>query len=223
MQVCKICGQSTKSYPHPKFKMVFHECEHCELIFKDASLYVSAELEKEQYDYHENDEENQGYVNYLTNFLEASLYPFFKQGKVLDFGSGPNPVLQKILNKDGFQTEIYDMYYADEPSVLNNRYDAITSTEVIEHLKDPVSYFMQFNQMLHMGGYLALMTLFHQKDQIHFFNWFYIRDITHVCFYTPKTISILAKLSGFEVMYTNGHRYITLKKIQEIKEGEIHA
>ena len=67
---------------------------------------------KEKYDEHQNDEENIGYVNYLFNFFEAAIRPYLLKGAILDFGSGPNPVFQVLLQKEGYKVTIYDYFYA---------------------------------------------------------------------------------------------------------------
>jgi hypothetical protein len=168
--------------------------------------------EKKVYDLHENSIENEGYVNFLSNFVDSALYPYLKKGRLLDFGSGPEPVLKSILeDKYHFEVYIYDYFYAPESSVFKVSYDGITSTEVFEHLWEPVETLKRLKSILKKDGILAIMTLFHPKDQTTFFDWFYIRDPSHVTFYTPKTFMMMAKKVGLEVIYTNHHRYLALK------------
>ncbi|MDO9629441.1 MAG: hypothetical protein Q7I99_06040, partial [Acholeplasmataceae bacterium] len=69
---CLICGQETISYPHPKFDMLFYECESCQFIFKDEMNHPSERQELEKYDEHQNSDENTGYVNFLTNFIDSA-------------------------------------------------------------------------------------------------------------------------------------------------------
>lgn len=211
---CIICGSQTKSYQHPKFNMHFHECLTCEAIFKDALDHISTTDEKAVYDLHENSIEDLGYVNFLTNFIESAVRPFLPQGgvKALDFGSGPKPVLAHIL-KETFDipTDIYDPFYANSPIKDDQTYDLITSTEVIEHVKDPKAIFKQFKKHLKPNGILAVMTLFHPKDQEKFFDWFYIRDQTHIVFYTPKTLDVMSSSVGLRLIDDNGHRCATFK------------
>ncbi|MCD4827258.1 MAG: class I SAM-dependent methyltransferase [Acholeplasmataceae bacterium] len=215
MEVCKLCkSKHTISYKHPSFNMIFHECKDCEVIYKDRFNRVSEAKEKLIYDQHQNSLENTGYVNYLNNFLDAAVYPFIKSGKALDFGSGPNPVLSQLLNaQDLFHCDIYDYYYAKNEEVFKNKYDLITSTEVFEHLDNPLDILNRFYEILNDSGIVSIMTLFHPKDESDFFEWFYIRDPSHITFYTPKTFEILAKASGFMILDTNDYRYITLKKL----------
>ena len=217
MKTCELCGSNQLvHYQHPKFHMLFHECLNCEAIFKDIAHKITEKEELKVYNQHENSIDNIGYVNFLTNFLEGTLLKFLDHGKILDFGSGPAPVLKQILERnDKFQVEIYDYYYAKHEEVFNHLYDAITSTEVFEHLWKPKETLLKLNKSLKADGILAIMTLFHPKNQAEFFEWFYIRDPSHVTFYTPKTIEIISKQTGFKVIDTNDYRYITLKKVSD--------
>ncbi len=214
METCKLCGSKNMiTYVHPKFDMLFHECLDCEVIYKDDRHKMSSIEEKKVYDHHENSMDNEGYVNYLMNFVDSAIIPFIKEGNVLDFGSGPNPVLKEILiTKYNFKVSIYDYFYMDNKDVFLNHYDLITSTEVFEHLFDPINSIKQFYKMLYPGGIVSIMTLFHPKEREAFYNWFYIRDPSHVTFYTPKTFEVIAKYNGFKVLDTNQYRYITLMK-----------
>lgn len=215
MHTCKICGSiHMTSYHHPKFDMLFHECLDCEAIYKDIENQISLIDEKKQYDHHQNSIENEGYVNFLTNFIDSALIPFLNHGTLLDFGSGPKPVLKQILeSRYHFDVDIYDYFYKKDDTVFNNTYDGITSTEVFEHLWEPLDIINQLKEILNTNGILAIMTFFHPKDREKFFDWFYIRDPSHVIFYTSKTFEVIANKLGFKVIDTNHFRYITLKKI----------
>lgn len=211
---CKICGTPTTSFRIDQMNILFHECSFCEFIFKDESHYITEEKELEKYDMHHNDDDNIGYVNFLTNFVDAAVMPYIKSGSALDFGSGPNPVLSRILSeKYPFQVDIYDLHYSKDKIYESKKYQLITSTEVVEHLANPLEYFELFHSLLLPKGILSIMTLFYPKDKKQFANWFYIRDVTHLSFFTPKTLEQIAKLVGFQMIYTNEYRYaVFLKK-----------
>ena len=210
---CLICGNDTISYPHPKFDMLFHECEHCQSIFKDEKNYPSEDLEFKKYEEHQNDDQNLGYVNFLTNFIDSAVIPYIKKGRALDFGSGPNPVLAKILENDYFfEVDIYDYFYAPDKIYESKTYDLITSTEVVEHLRNPLQAFRLFYNHLNPNGILSILTLFHPNDREELFKWHYIRDVTHVCFFTPVTMKKIAELCEFELISTNHYRYTVFKK-----------
>ncbi len=211
---CKICGNDTISYEHPKSHILFHECKNCEFIFKDEKHYISELDEIRNYDLHNNSIEDVGYVNYLTDFIESAVMPFIKQGKVLDYGSGPNPVLAQILKTTyKFDVDIYDLYYATDKVYENKTYDLITSTEVVEHIGTPLEAFDLFQKHLKSNGILSIMTLFHPKNRDLFFDWHYIREVTHISFFTPKTLRVIAHLNHLKLIDTNDYRYAVFLKI----------
>jgi len=128
---------------------------------------------------------------------------------ILDYGSGPSPVLATILKKQGYNTDIYDPYYA--PQEPSKQYDLITSTEVFEHLRNPLETLTHIKELLKSNGYLAIMTKFlpASKD---FRAWRYKDDTTHISFYSPKTFSQIAKLLGLSVIKHNNEDTIILAK-----------
>lgn len=207
---CILCSYPTTTINHPKFGD-FHRCHHCEFISKDQGSYISQAQELDIYNSHQNSIEDKAYVEYFKSFLKDSVFRFEPTGKYgLDFGSGPSPVLSQILQRDyGYSMDIYDLFYAPEKTYENRSYDLITCTEVIEHLEDPRPYFELFSDLLREDGLLAMMTLFHPKDDPTFLKWHYIRDRSHISFYTPKTLEFLARQVGLKVIHTNHKRHIT--------------
>ncbi|MCD8545556.1 MAG: class I SAM-dependent methyltransferase [Sulfurospirillum cavolei] len=131
---------------------------------------------------------------------------------LLDFGSGPTPVLSELLHRRNVRVDCYDKWYQPKKIYTDRIYDGITSTEVFEHLDDPIAILNELNIHLHQGGIVALMTLFHPKMQADFFQWWYRRDPTHITFYTPKTIGIMAEQCGFEMIKDDGRRIAVLRK-----------
>ena len=55
------------------------------------------------------------------------------------------------------------------------------------------------------------MTLFHNSDEEHFWKWHYIRDKSHISFYTPKTMEMIAQMIGLKMIFTNHVRYTTFR------------
>ncbi|MGM0396684.1 MAG: class I SAM-dependent methyltransferase [Bacillota bacterium] len=213
---CKICGGETKEFHHEKFDMIFHQCNSCSFIWKDSSHHVSLEEEFKIYENHNNSLQDEKYVKYLSDFVDASVVPFAGEGRDgFDFGSGPEPVLSLIMERDyGYRMDIYDKFYSTEKSYKGKSYDLITSTEVVEHLDNPLEYFRLFKRLLKKDGVLAIMTLFHPGDKEEFMDWFYIRDPSHIAFFTPKTMEVIGNLVGLELIYSNNNRYSTFKDLK---------
>ncbi|MDK2984772.1 MAG: hypothetical protein PWQ96_414 [Clostridia bacterium] len=210
METCKLCEnpiQTIKSVEEP----VYYHCENCDLIFIDKAYYISPQKEKERYEMHDNTIENKGYVKMFEKFIDKAVVPYVKKGeKALDFGSGPQPVLKILLEKRGIATDIYDPYFAPKRVFHNKKYDLITCTEVIEHIKDPLFAWNFFKEHLKPGGKLALMTLFHQGTD-NFAEWWYRQDATHACFYSPKTFTWVEKHFSFRILNIDQKNTLTMK------------
>lgn len=212
MITCPICEcQTTIPWIHPKRETVYHQCHQCEAIFMDPKAYPSNEVELKKYLEHENDLANEGYVNFLENFIDAAVNPYLKSGSILDFGSGPNPVLSILLKRRGYDVAIYDPFFHRDMDT-SRKFDMITATEVIEHFHHPILSFKKMIDMLKPEGYLSIMTLFHHNDMDHFKDWFYQRDPTHVIFYRPKTLSFIADKLQLILMEHNDYRYAVFQK-----------
>lgn len=211
---CKICDHATTGFSNPRLKKEYTLCSHCELISVEKAFIVSNESEKAQYDNHHNSLENLGYVQMFENFLD-----FFwdeltcKDISCLDFGSGPTPVLGELIQRRGAKVDCYDKFYQSEKIFTGKSYDVITSTEVFEHLENPLQILDFLTSHLKENGILAIMTLFHQNDKDLFLNWWYPRDPTHITFYTPKTLEILGEKCGLKVMKTDKTRVLIFKKV----------
>lgn len=208
---CKICSETTEKLIDKQFNQIYHRCPNCEFIFLDEEYYLTHTEEKEQYDYHNNSIEDDGYVNFLMNYLDKGVFPFVKNGNVLEFGSGPTPVLSELLERYEYNVTKYDLHYYNDESYLNNKYDAITSTEVFEHLKEPYKILKNLLNLLKAGGIVSIMTLSIPEDLEDFQTWWYRRDTTHICFFNEVTFKHLATLLGAELIYSD-ERIFVLKK-----------
>lgn len=209
---CILCKANIKhTFEHPTLKTIFHQCETCGIIFKDSSYFPSFDIEKARYEEHNNDINQEGYVQFLTRFIDEGITPFQKKGTILDFGSGPNPVLAILLKRYGYDVSCYDPFFHENLD-LNETYDMMTATEVVEHFHDPIKEFTWIDKHVKHKGYLSFMTLFYPEDRLKFLNWYYQRDVSHVVFYSPLTWRWLAKRFSWEIMYTDDYRIIVYQK-----------
>lgn len=209
---CIICQKPTDSLKHPNLFTKYHICTHCGFISKDKEFHLSASDEFSLYELHENSIEDENYVEFFEQFLQYAVFPFAEANKeALDFGSGPLPVLAQLMERDyGYKYTIYDKFYAPDTNYKNKKYDLITSTEVMEHIANPLPVFNELRNLLTDDGILAIMTLFATDN---FFGWHYLRDKTHVSIFTPKAMEIIGNKVGLEIIYCDNHRYTTFKKI----------
>lgn len=206
---CKVCGFATESFQSTEFNIWFHYCSRCQFIFKDKEDILDEKEELKIYLLHENSIEDERYLDFFQKFIDETICQYQPSGnKILDFGSGPEPVLAYLLEtKYNMDVDIHDVFFSPEKVYQGKKYGGITSTEVIEHLRDPVKYFDLFKRHLQDDGYLYIMTLFHGNDKRRFLKWHYIRDMSHISFFTPKTLKYIAQLTGLNLIYTNDIRY----------------
>jgi uncharacterized C2H2 Zn-finger protein len=211
---CKICNHETASIIDERNNWEFFHCKKCEFIFKNPKHYVNSEDELKQYNNHNNTMKSSGYVEMFENYMDATFKPYIKNiNTVLEFGSGPGPVLSQLLKRQGLMVDIYDKFFSPKKVYEGKKYDLITSTEVIEHIKNPKEIFEFFESHIKKDGYLALMTQFHTNDAVEFKKWWYKNDPTHICFFRPKTFEVLASMNGFEVLKSDDKKNILLKKL----------
>lgn len=114
----------------------------------------------------------------------------------LDFGCGPAPVLSELLTSAGFPCAAYDPFFARDETLLDERYDYVTCSEVAEHAHDPAEMFATLHRLLGPGGVLGVMTTFYQ-NRAAFADWWYRRDPTHVCFYNEDTMRWIGERHGW--------------------------
>ncbi|MFH1825728.1 MAG: class I SAM-dependent methyltransferase [bacterium] len=215
--ICKICSKPTETIHDEQYGHNYYFCPDCEFIFLDESKIITPDQEKKEYGFHQNSFDNAGYVQMLRDFIEQSVLPFKACLKTaLDFGSGPGPVLAELLRQEGLRTEIYDKHFAPDKTALNKKYDLITATEVLEHLKDPLTTLKHLKSLLNPKGIIAVMTLFHPNNEAEFKKWWYRRDSTHIAFYTPKTFAQLAQLAGLIILLVDKKNICVLSLSDEI-------
>ena len=186
---CPLCGTGNpKPYFEDKFRPYF-QCTHCQLVFVPSSHWLGPEEEKAVYDLHVNDPGDEGYRRFLSRLTLPLLEKLDSRCRGLDFGCGPGPALAAMVEEGGHAMDLFDPVYF--PRDLAEPYDFITATEVVEHFRHPAKEFNTLFALLKPGGWLGLMTK-QVLDQRAFAQWHYIRDLTHICFYSPPTFEYLA-------------------------------
>jgi SAM-dependent methyltransferase len=189
---CPLCDHDDADPFFEDQNRIYLRCLNCRLVFVPPCYWLNAEEEKATYDLHENDAQDQGYRQFLSRLSTPLLERLDSNQKGLDYGCGPGPTLSVLLEEQGQQVDLYDPFYYNDPSVFNKNYDFICATEVVEHLHDPKREFAALFKMLNRGGWLAIMTKL-VADEHAFRQWHYIRDMTHICFYSQSTFEYLAQ------------------------------
>ena len=184
--ICPLCN-STSTLSCEKPKHLFYKCNNCDGIFRPKDTFLTAEEEKEHYEKHNNDVFDERYQNFVSPIVDAILQDFPPEAKGLDFGSGTGPVIAKMLLDKGFQVINYDLFFANDVSLLKEKYDYVSCCEVMEHFHHPYQEFELLKSLLLPKGKLYCKTEVY-SNQKPFENWYYKDDFTHVFIYQPKTL-----------------------------------
>jgi len=189
---CPLCSGDDINPFYEDDNRIYLSCLNCKLVFVPKCYWLSTEDEKATYDLHENDPTDPRYRLFLSRLVAPLVEKLDSNQKGLDFGCGPGPTLSVLLEAQGQQVDLYDPFYYSDPSAFHKKYDFICATEVVEHLRDPKREFVALFNMLKRGGWLGIMTKL-VTDQYAFRQWHYIRDMTHICFYSQRTFDYLAQ------------------------------
>lgn len=211
MEPCILCSSTQTSHFHQFKNYEYLQCINCKLIFVKPGQRLNPEEEKSRYDQHENDPKDPNYREFLSQLFNPLSKKLSPESTGLDFGSGPGPTLNIMFEEAGHSMNIYDPFYANDPSVFDQQYDFITTTETAEHLFHPQLEFEKLWSCLKSGGYLGIMTkMVPSNDQ--FAGWHYMRDDTHVTFYSRETFLWMAYNWKAEVEF-HGDRVIIFHKL----------
>lgn len=196
---CPLCA-SHHSYPLPVAGKRYHRCRQCELVWLDAGDHLDEAAEKAVYDGHDNRVDDPRYRTFLMRAFGEVLARVPAPASGLDFGCGPGPALIAMGREAGYRMAGYDKFYADEPALLVQEYDFITSTEVIEHIAEPRVALDLLWRCLKPGGILVLQTQRVLGDE-RFKTWRYRHDPTHIVFFAEASFRTLAASWQAEVEF----------------------
>jgi SAM-dependent methyltransferase len=185
-QIVPAGGESTRE---------FRQCGTCALVFVPPRYHLGRAEERAVYDQHVNSPEDAGYRTFLSRLSEPMLARLAPHSHGLDFGCGPGPALAGLFREAGHTCAEYDPFYRRDPSVLARSYDFVASSEVFEHLARPHDVLDLLLALLRPGGWLGIMTK-RVTSREAFTTWHYVRDPTHVAFFSERTFAWVAARFG---------------------------
>jgi len=212
LNFCLICNGETTTLHDPGFQIDYDVCENCGFIHKQEAFHLSEEDEHKRYLLHHNDELNIGYRTYMENFVKLHVRPLKNVKTILDFGSGPYPMLKKVLENLDYDVSDFDPFFNNNIEYLNSRYDLIIATEVFEHIQQPMLAFIQLIELLNPKGKLVIMTQFRYMDVSEFNNWWYRRDQTHVSFFNELTFETICDILSLKIVSSNQKDVIVIEQ-----------
>lgn len=176
-----------------------HGCAACELLWVPRSCHLSADAQRARYLNHRNTLDNAEYVRRFEALIAAwealpgvGATHAAPPRRVLDFGCGPGdqPVLVELLRRRGCEAVGYDPLFAPDAD-RSRPFDAVFAVEAFEHFCGGIDDVAGAVACVRSGGHLIVSTLFHPGPGA-VMDWWYARDPTHVCFYSPRTMARLA-------------------------------
>jgi SAM-dependent methyltransferase len=212
MTRCTLCRSPEVREYHQNELYTYHRCDRCDLVFAEPGQRLDPGEEKQRYDQHENDPGDPLYREFLSQLFGPLNQKLEPGSSGLDYGAGPGPTLSVMFREAGHKMEIYDPFYADRPHTLNLTYDFITCTETAEHFYDPGKEFRTLWALLKPDGILGIMTLLRPVEEP-FPEWHYVKEDTHVAFYSRQTFRWLAQNLGASLEIL-GERVILLRKAE---------
>ncbi len=236
---CLICPSNNIKILTDYKKNYLVKCKSCGLVF--CSRIPSEEELINHYSnypigYNADSIITRNRINELLDEFEN----FRINNKILDVGCGPGIFLIEAQKRgwDVYGTEFTDKqleYLLNKgiktlkgklarDSFEPNMFDVIISSEVIEHIYNPIEEINNFHRLLRKGGLLYLTTpnfnaieRFILKE-----NYRIIEYPEHLCYYTSKTLHFLLSNSGFKKykLITSGFSIDNFKRSMLINSNE---
>ena len=208
---CPLCGSpDTENLLTGSDLTLYHQCSACGYIFRDRAFCLSETEEKKRYLLHNNSPSNQGYIKWINKFLDFIFSEPLPEGsRILDFGSGPEPVMAQIMKESGYDVFTEDPFFS--PERPGGFFHLITSLEVFEHLSKPSDTLYYLASRLSAGGRLCISTEFLPSNPEAFDAWTYRHDETHIGFFSERGLTEAAGRAGLGKEYSDGVRYICFR------------
>jgi len=238
---CNLCGSDKYKILGKKNSYQIVSCA-CGLVYVNPQ--PSEELIKNSYNeqYFKDDYnlgkgsskylENEDVSKWLLLDLLEKIAP--KKGKLLDIGCAVGYLLKAAEERgwqiDGVEISEFARRLAEQrlnkkiftslkdPEIKVDSYEAVTASEVIEHVSDPASFLKSIYPCLKENGILIVTTPNLKNAEIYqtILDWECIIPPTHLYHFNKQTITKMLEQNGFKVIsITYGPMNIFKGKINE--------
>jgi hypothetical protein len=215
LKQCPLCSdESHQTAYHQDKNRCYIQCGICDLVWVPEEFWLSKSDEKAIYDLHENSSDDLGYQRFLSRTVTPLLAKISIMDEGLDFGCGPSATISHMLAQHNIMQRNYDLYYFNDRKLLEQHYNFITMTEVIEHISNQKELIELLDSLLEPKATLAVMTK-RVSSQEAFTKWHYKNDATHVCFYSLKTFQWLAVKMNWELQVIDDDVIFLCKSAQQ--------
>lgn len=205
---CPLCRKTSKFFANVSGRD-YYKCPVCDGIFLSPAQLPSAEAEKQRYLLHQNNLVDEGYRRFLQQIIDFVTRDCPGTESILDYGCGHTPVLVQMLRDAGYFATGYDPYFSQNVA-LEEKFDCVTTVEVVEHFFRPAAEIERIKQYLHPKSYWLVRTMLHDETT-DFTNWWYVQDFTHVFFYSARTFQWISQHFQMKIVRTNRKNTIILQ------------
>ncbi len=221
-KACPLCGgpDSRDQFVLDCFSVV--RCTSCDFLYVSNVLSASAITNMYQNGY-DNVRHLQGQsVNASVNVHVLSrLIPGIRNKSLLDVGSGYGLLLQAAARCYGMRTAGVELsraerdYAREKLGVMtyedmlalpeHQRFDVVTAFEVIEHVREPVSFVKALLERVDVGGHLIIATDNFESEVVKRLSTGFPKWIPHehICYFSPGTLeSLFGRFPGLKIVNT---------------------
>lgn len=209
MEQCPLCRSNTNHFETGPTGVRYFKCDKCFLLFTHRTALPSFETEKARYETHNNSPNDAGYVSFLNRAVQPTLAYLHADDAVLDYGCGPGPAVEFILQKEGIAVTNYDPIFF--PALPNQKFDAVIATECIEHFHQTADEFDKMLRFLKPGGILTLMTDTYEEST-DLGTWYYLKDPTHVSLFHHQTFLFVSQKWNLQLLERPERRVYIFRK-----------
>jgi pseudouridine kinase len=161
---------------------------------------------------HRNDEQNRGYAAFLSGVIDRAFWYAGKPRNALDWGSGPNPLAAELLARRGVETAVWDPLFGSAQIPPKESFDLVLCIETAEHFAEPRRDFRELARTLRPGAWAFIHTHLAPEDDAEFLKWWYIQDITHISFYSEKSLRILGDVVSLSFARVEENKLIAFRR-----------
>jgi 2-polyprenyl-3-methyl-5-hydroxy-6-metoxy-1,4-benzoquinol methylase len=146
------------------------------------------------------------------NLKRQKIIAKFASGKIIDIGFANRPNIYLSGDVTGFDilpapvpNNYMHVIYGDilANTILSETFDSVLAGEIIEHLRDPLTFLKECHRILKPGGRLVISTINPFFPPIIILNWLYIRKYyyskDHIFEIAPRYMVRFLENFGFTV------------------------
>lgn len=218
-KICPVCGGTSYKQHHVPWaygkageerNWIYDRCRVCGVAWLDAmKKWTPEDYATKVYDenYHLCDREYDGtrsknLLPGLMNFLNWRK----RNPKVLDYGGGTG-IMADLLRQQGIEAYTYDPYDKQDENALEQKYDAVTAIEVLEHDIHPHELFEAIGNLLAPDGVFISTTDFIGRNDVE--NWFYANPRAgHCLLWTQEALDYIAIHHGLHPLRHSGNWHL---------------